>query len=105
MSTKTKYDGQAILALPINKHSAYLGATIRDYLIALLAALWQQGEFFSGKKALGGSGWQWDLYDPLVKAKLIAGKYDEDGCLDDCDMTAGDAAIHAAIEALGQVGS
>lgn len=53
--------------------------TVRGYLIALLAAVWEHGEDFSGKRPFGNSGWTWDLYGALVKAGHIDGTFDEDG--------------------------
>lgn len=90
-----------VLALSMQDNDS--GAdTIGGYLTALLAALWEEGEGFGGKRPFGNSGWQFDLYKPLVKAGYIAGTFDEDGYLDDCDDEAGDVVIAAAIAALGQ---
>jgi len=60
-------------------------ATIRDYLHELLRTLWSQGESFSGKRPFGNSGWEYNLYAPLIKHKFIAGKLDKDGYIQDCD--------------------
>lgn len=57
--------------------------TIRDYLRVLLETLWDEGESFSGKRPLGNSGWEYDLYGPLVKAGFIQGRIDEDGYVDE----------------------
>lgn len=75
--------------------------TVRDYLVALLVKLWRDGENFSGKRPFGMSGWQYDLYDPLLRAGLIEGSFDEDGYIDVCDDKAADRLILAAIRALG----
>ena len=53
--------------------------TIRDYLHALLWTLWLQGEGFSGKRPFGNSGWESDIYLPLIKAGYLKGKTDSDG--------------------------
>lgn len=53
--------------------------SVREYLRTLLIHLWDQGESFSGKRPFGNSGWEQDLYAPLVKAGFIAGVVDEDG--------------------------
>lgn len=74
--------------------------TIRGYLVALLAAVWTEGEGFSGKRPFGNSGWHWDLYGALVKAGHITGRFDEDGYVEDADGRAGDDLIAAAIKAL-----
>lgn len=91
---------QQVLDCPMEPNDS--GAdTIRGYLVALLATLWREEEGFSGKRPFGNSGWPWDLFVPLVKAGLLTGKLDEDGCLDDCDWRAGDEMITQAIQALG----
>lgn len=54
--------------------------TVRQYLHALLSALWREGECFSGKRPFGNSGWEHELYAPLAKAGFIdLGVVDEDG--------------------------
>ena len=79
-----------------------LGAsTVRGYLIELLATLWREQEGFSGKRPFGNSGWEYDLYAPLLKAGFIAGAFDEDGCVEQLDNAAGERLILAAIHALG----
>lgn len=75
-------------------------ANIRDYLKALLLELWREGEGFSGKRPFGNSGWRYDLYIPLVKAGLVTGTFDSDGCLEECDDAAADKIITEAIKAL-----
>lgn len=59
--------------------------TVRDYLFKLLETLWREGEGFSGKRPFGNSGWDYELYAPLVKAKFIDGDVDENGYVNDCD--------------------
>lgn len=59
--------------------------TIRDYLRVLLETLWEEGEGFSGKRPFGNSGWDRDLYVPLVKHGFISGKLDENGYIDEID--------------------
>jgi hypothetical protein len=44
--------------------------TVRDYLFELLIAVWDEGESFSGKRPFGNSGWEYDLYAPLIQAGL-----------------------------------
>jgi hypothetical protein len=58
------------------------GLTVRGYLRRLLLELWDEEEGFSGKRPFGNSGWDWELYRPLVIAGFIAGEMedpDEDG--------------------------
>jgi hypothetical protein len=71
--------------------------TVREYLTALLQALWTEGEGFSGKRPLGNSDWQFDLYAPLIDGGLVTG--DDEGCPDREDIAVD--LITAAIEALG----
>jgi hypothetical protein len=52
--------------------------TVRDYLAKLLDAVWVEGEGFSGKRPFGNSGWEMDLYTPLVDDGFIAGKIDRE---------------------------
>lgn len=67
----------AVLDLPMQPNDAD-AATVRDYLKTLLAKLWEEEESFSGKRPLGNSGWQYDLYKPLVQAGLVAAVDDRD---------------------------
>jgi hypothetical protein len=55
--------------------------TVRDYLCELLVQLWNENDSFSGKAPWGNSGWEYELYKPLVKAGFIAGELDECGDL------------------------
>lgn len=87
--------GQEILALPMEENDS--GATtVRGYLKALVTELWSEGESFSGKRPFGNSGWEYELYRPLVKAGLVGD--DGDGYPQDTLEAA--ALISSAIEAL-----
>lgn len=95
---------QELLSLPLPGNNAGAG-TVRGYLVALLIKLWREEAFFSGKRPFGSSGWQCDLYGPMVRAGIVPGSFDEDGCLDEFDSAAereADELILAAIAALGQ---
>lgn len=92
-----KMKPEEILGLPMRPNDS--GAvTIRGYLIALLRELWIKEEGFGGKRPFGNSGWQHDLYTPLVVAGVIPGRVDEDGWLLDCDYKQGHEIILEAIE-------
>jgi len=52
--------------------------TIREYLHLLLLAIWQEGEGFSGKRPFGDSGWEYDLYVPLIRHGIVDGTLDEE---------------------------
>lgn len=56
--------------------------TIREYFIKLLITLWEQEEGFSGKRPFGNSGWQFEIYEVLIKEGFIDGSLDEDGYVD-----------------------
>jgi len=89
-------------SLPLGDNDAG-AATVADYLRKLLAELWKDGEGFSGKRPFGNSGWEYDLYAPLIGAGLIGGKLDEDGYVEKCDTKAGEALVLAVIERMTPV--
>lgn len=88
-----------VLALPMGENDAN-AATIRDYLVSLLARVWEEEESFSGRRPFGNSGWQNELFAPLVRAGLIHGSLDSDGFVDDCDDASDMQVIAEAIGAL-----
>lgn len=97
--TTTAPTPEQVLALPMEGNDS--GAdTVHGYLIALLAAVWSEGEGFSGKRPFGNSGWEWDVYTALGKAGFIQATFDEEGFLDDCDDDAGSKLIADAIKSL-----
>jgi hypothetical protein len=73
---------------------------IRHYFFRLLEALWLEGEGFSGKRPFGNSGWDSDLYLPLVQMGAVKGEiYTEEdySCLDTVDHKAADKLVHDLI--------
>ena len=52
--------------------------TLRQYFYDLMSTLWCEGEGFDGKRPFGTSGWDYDIYVPLIKHRLIKGEYDEE---------------------------
>ena len=72
--------------------------TIGDYLKNLLKEVFIQGEGFSGKRPFGDSGWEYDVYIPLVKAGIIDGSIDEDGYVDEIDSASAEQLIIELIE-------
>ncbi len=82
-----------ILRLPV-VGSDVGDTTIAGYLKELLLALWADGEGFSGKRPFGNSGWEYDLYVPLIEAGVVDGSLDSDGYIVDCD----DSHAHIVIE-------
>lgn len=88
-----------ILDLPMPPNDAD-APTVRGYLKALLRELWREGEGFSGKRPFGNSGWEYELYNALVKGGVVMGKLDGDGYIQEVDADAANALIFDAIEAL-----
>lgn len=90
-----------VLALPMGENDAD-AATIGDYLIKLLATLWEEKEGFNGKRPFGNSDWDSDLVVALIQAGAIEGELDEDGYIETCNNEAVEKLIAAAIQALGK---
>jgi len=59
--------------------------TIRQFFYELMKKLWIEQDNFNGKRPFGNSSWDADLIVCLVKNKLIKGKIDVDGYLEDYD--------------------
>ncbi|WP_328344603.1 hypothetical protein [Micromonospora sp. NBC_00421] len=88
-----------VLDLPLPDNDAD-AATVRDYLIELLAMVWEEEQGFNGKRPFGNSGWQSDLHLPLIIAGMVPGRLDEDGYIEHIDQQAADRLIAAAIREL-----
>ena len=56
----------------------------------MLITLWNEEEGFSGKRPFGNSGWKWEIYTALVSAKVVDGKLDEDGYIEEVDFPEAD---------------
>lgn len=96
---------------PIPDHAAVLNcamdpatndagaASVREFLIALLKALWAEGDGFSSKRPLGNSDWQGQVWAALIRGGVCEGSMDGEW-LDDYDPVEIDKLIFAAIEAL-----
>lgn len=91
----TKLTNSEILALKLDNK-----ITIREYLYSLLYELWKEGECFSGKRPFGNSGWEYDLYKPLVEAKLVKGKLDEFGFIEEVDEKKANKIVFDLIRAM-----
>jgi hypothetical protein len=76
--------------------------SIREYLVELLSTLWKEGEDFSGKRPFGNSGWEYDLYAPLIKHGALSGELDPDGYIDQVDDVAGHAIVLGLIAEMGR---
>ena len=90
---------EQVLACPMQDNDAD-AATIRDYLISLVAEVWSEGEGFSGKRPFGDSGWEYEIYVALLKAGMVDGELDEDGYVEEVDEPAANKLIADAIESL-----
>jgi hypothetical protein len=90
--------GLEILALPMDQNDADAD-TVGGYLEALLTTLLDEGEGFSGKRPFGNSGWEYDLFKPLIVAGLCDGKLDSEGCIDSVDQVKAPLLILKAIKA------
>lgn len=73
------------------------GFTIREYLKELLLELWEEKESFSGKRPFGNSGWEYDLYKPLIKHGIVNGLLDEDDYIEEIDRNHADRVIKKCI--------
>jgi hypothetical protein len=65
-----------LLDLEFESRDLHQTLTVANYLRELLLTLWHEGEGFSGKRPFGNSGWEYDLYVPLIKAGAIPGELD-----------------------------
>jgi hypothetical protein len=71
-----------VLDLKFYSNDLYKDVTIREYFYCIMKSLWEQQEYFSGKRPLGNSDWDGDLIKCLIQNKLIKGKIDKDGYID-----------------------
>lgn len=93
-----------ILDLPMQENDAN-AKTVREYLIALLLALWRERERFDGKRPFSNSLWEFDLYQPLVKARIVRGRTNIDELIQEVDTKKADLIITEAILSLAsQIG-
>lgn len=92
-------NGKQILALPMEKNDSG-ASTIGGYFKEILKEFMREKEGFSGKRPFGNSGWEYELYKPLIVAKAVHGTLDEFGCIDECDESECERLLNLAIEAL-----
>jgi hypothetical protein len=93
-----------VLDLPLPEGNDAGAATVRDYLVELLSEVWRHEAGFNSKRPFGNSGWQHDLYAPMVRAGLTPGTFDEyDELGGDFDYRDADKLVLAAIAELGKV--
>jgi hypothetical protein len=85
---KVKYTSTLLeKAAIIRFHSFDLGreVTVLEWLKELLLTLLIEEESFSGKKPFGNSGWKSDAEAALIKAEILKGELDDDGCIVECE--------------------
>jgi hypothetical protein len=63
--------------------------SLREFFCNLLIKLWDEQEGFSGKRPWGNSGWDEPVYAALIKAEIINGEFDSEGCIKSCDFGEG----------------
>jgi hypothetical protein len=74
-----------ILALTTMRHDLNEDITLRQYFYDLMSELWCEQDGFSGERPFGNSGWDYEVYKPLVQAGLIKGRIDDDGYVAELD--------------------
>lgn len=99
---KQKLSSAEVLALRFECGDLGREVTIREWLSELLLTLWREGEGFSGKRPFGNSGWQWDVAPVLIASRVVDGKLDEDGYVDELDEDALTEVIESAIVELAR---
>lgn len=74
-------EGRRVLDMPMRRNDAK-AATVRDFLIALVDKLCDEGDMMSSKRPFGNSGWEWDLWLDIAAnlqgRALPGGEYDEE---------------------------
>lgn len=90
-------DLSIVLSYPMSDNDAD-ARTVGHYLRTLLWTIWQDGEYFSGKRPFGNSGWEYDLYKTLISGGFVSGELDEDGYIDSVDEESADEIIFDCIE-------
>lgn len=74
--------------------------TIKDFFKTLLKKLFEEQENFSGKRPFGNSDWCGDLCVCLIENKIVNGKIDEYGYIEECDWGYFDIVIERLIDSL-----
>jgi hypothetical protein len=74
--------------------------TVGEFLVCLLAKLWQEEEEFDGKRPFGNSSWQCVVHKALIEEGLVDGELDEDGYIVRLDKETADRLILDVIYSL-----
>ena len=59
---------------------------IKEYLKKLLLGVWIKEESFNGKRPFGNSGWKYEVYVALARAKVISADMDDDNYIQDISL-------------------
>lgn len=89
-----------ILNLKFDCYDLDRKVTVREYFKELLLELWRGVECFSGKRPLGSSDWQVELYTVLINNKIIKGTLCENGYASDFNRAEADEVIEKLIKSL-----
>lgn len=94
--------GAKILSLPMKKGNDAGARNVREYLVAIVRAVWEECDGFSGKRPFGNSGWDFELAEAFAgdTAGLIDLVYDDDGEVN-YDTRKLNKMVHLAISVLG----
>ncbi len=84
---------QDILVLKFKSQDLGKQVSIREFFYLLMKELWIEKEEFSGKRPFGNSCWDSDLIKCLITNKLIKGKIDSYGYIEDYDINKADKYI------------
>lgn len=74
--------------------------TVKDYFKELLRGVLRDGEYFSGKRPFGNSGWEHEIIKPLILGGFVKGDLDSEGYVEryiQADLT---VAFDAMVDAL-----
>lgn len=99
MSPEDRKLGQEVLATPMDRNDASANS-VHEYLVALLATVWEQGSDFSGKRPFGNSGWEGELEKALLIHGLVEGAFDSHHDIEWIDDQRANKLIALAIQAL-----
>jgi hypothetical protein len=90
-----------VLSCPMDPETNDAGASsVGEYLIKLLAKVWEEQDNFDGKRPFGNSDWEYDIHAALVRDGLIEGSFDSEGFLDECDSAEGRLLVADAIDGM-----
>jgi len=89
---------QELLNIKIKSFNHDNDLTVKGYLRLLLTNLWDKGESFSSKRPFGDSGWEYDLYIPLILSGAIKGEIDQYGDILSFDTVAANGLVFTLID-------